>query len=1043
MNLKLFSMGFRDKIFLLSMFFIFIVSAQAQKKVSGTVLSEGSPLPGVNIVIKDTNVSVSTGFDGGFSINAPANATTLVVSYLGFTTKEVAITGQEMQISLVDEVKTLNEIVVNVGYGTQKKSVVTGSISSIKASDIEKLPVIRIEQTLQGRAAGVNVITNSGQPGSGGNVTIRGATSINNSGALWVVDGIVVDGGGIGYLNQSDIQSIEVLKDAASAAIYGTRSAAGVILITTKKGSPKSMVVNYTGYSGVSSPSKTLKLLNATQYAVLRNEASTNGGGGLIFPNPSSLGRGSDWQKEVFNNNAIKTSHQVSISGGTDKSTFYMSLGYFDQEGIVATDISKYNRKNFRINSNHKVKDWLTIDQSLGFSADKANGIGTNTEYGGPLSSAINLDPTTPVVVTDPVVAGAPPYNNTYIIRDEYGNPYGISTQVGQEMTNPVAYQKTKLGNYDWGNNLVGNISAEIAPIKSLKFKTTFAGKWGYWGGQSFTPKYYLSPTVSTSSNNIYRHEHRGLNWNIENTLTYTKKIGNHNFSLLLGQSAYVDNNVHNSNITKTNIGTNSYLDASINYTVPTADVTAAASDNVQHKISSLFSRLIYDYNEKYLLTGIIRRDGSTRFGANKKYGIFPSVSAGWVVSKEGFWRVNSVINQLKFRGGYGINGNDSYGENTDFRYLTLIDSGFNYPVGTGPDSTIGYAPNTLSNPDLQWEETTQSNIGFDAKLFNSLTIDFDLYNKTTKGMLMENEVPGFLGVSANPSANIGDMENKGFEVSLTYKKKIGQVNYSLNGNYSFNENKITYLGNNKQFLNGGQSVQSSTYPITRVEVGLPFGAFYGFETAGVFQNMDEVNAYTNASGGLIQPLAVPGDFRWKDVNGDGKITGDDRTYLGTPIPKHIFGITLNADYKGFDIMVMGQGAAGNKIYQGLRRLDIGSANYQTSALTRWNGEGTSNDYPRLTTNDTNLNFSNPSDFYLEKGDYVRLKIAQIGYSLPSSLINKIKLQKVRLFVTGENLLTFTKYSGYDPEIGGGSTGIDRGYYPQARTFMFGANLQF
>ncbi len=397
-------------------------------------------------------------------------------------------------------------------------------------------------------------------------------------------------------------------------------------------------------------------------------------------------------------------------------------------------------------------------------------------------------------------------------------------------------------------------------------------------------------------------------------------------------------------------------------------------------------------------------------------------------------------MNLLKFRGGYGVTGNDAIG---DFRYLATIGGGRNYTFGNSGSVTVGNSPNAPSNPDLKWEETSQLNIGFETRLFHDFNLGFDLYTKKTTGILQDVMLPGYVGSTGNPVGNVADMTNKGFDVELGYKKQIGELSISANANFSYVKNEVTYLGNGIDFLSGGVGFQSSTYPITRTQVGQPVNSFFGFKTDGIFQNQAEVNAYTNSSGQLIQPGAVPGDFRWKDVNGDGTITADDRTFIGNPLPDFTFGFTLNLEYKNFDLLVFGQGAVGNQIFQGLRRLDIDNANYQTEALGRWTGEGSSNTYPRLTTNDTNKNFNNPSDFYLEDGDYFRFKTIQFGYSLPSSILEKASIAKARVYLTGENLFTFTKYSGYDPEIGGGVMGIDRGFYPQAKTFMLGVNLQF
>jgi len=1021
---------------------LFSIYSQAQDiSVIGKITDEsGFPIPGATVLIKGTTLATSSDFDGNYSIDADTNAI-LVISYLGYSPFEASVNGRlQIDVKLIPQSQALEEVVV-VGYGTQKKSLVTGAISSVKAKDLENLPITRIEQSLQGRTSGVMISSNSGQPGSNSTIRIRGITTFGNNEPLWVVDGVVVDAGGIGFLNQSDVESIEVLKDAASQAIYGARAAAGVILVTTKKGKSGKISVNYNGFAGISSPAKKLNMLNASQYATLFNEASVAGGGGVRFPNPESLGVGTDWQSTIFNNRAQREGHELSLTGGNDISTFYLSFGLLDQEGIVASDISNYSRKNIRINSTHKIAKWITLGQTLGYSREKNLGIGnTNSEFGGPLSSAINLDPLTPIVENNPIAAGQSPYNNNGIIRDAMGNPYGISPYVAQEMANPLAYIQTRLGNYGWSDNFVGNAYLELEPIKGLKFRTTLGGKLAYWGNENFTPQSYLNASSIVLRNNINRTTNQSFGWNIENIVSYSKKIGDHNFSLLLGQGVYVDNIVSGTGVTYFDIPVSSYRDASFNFSVPQDQIDASAYTGAQHKVTSLFSRFNYDFKEKYLVTGIIRRDGSSRFGSNNRYGTFPSFSLGWVPSKEEFWKENKVIKQLKFRGGYGITGNDAIG---DFRYLATIGGGRNYTFGNGGAITIGNSPNAPSNPDLRWEETSQANIGFDASLFENFTLSFDLYNKTTKGILQDVLLPGFVGATGNPVGNVADMENKGFDLELGYRKNIGDLNISVNGNVSYLQNKVTYLGNGIDFLSGGQTIQASTYPITRVQVGQPYNAFFGFQTQGIFQNQEEINAYRNPAGALIQPDAKPGDFRWADVDGNGEITPDDRTFIGSPIPDLTFGLTLNLDYKNFDFMVFAQGVTGNQIFQGLRRLDVANSNYQTSALGRWNGEGTSNSFPRMTTDDSNRNFNNPSDFYLENGDYVRLKMIQIGYSIPTAIINKIGLQKTRFYLTGENLFTFTKYSGYDPEIGGGVMGIDRGFYPQAKTVMLGVNLQF
>ncbi|WP_026728674.1 SusC/RagA family TonB-linked outer membrane protein [Flavobacterium denitrificans] len=1022
---------------------LFSVMAVAQDvTVNGIINDEsGMPVPGATVVLKGTKKSTASDFDGKFQIQVPSNGV-LTVTFIGYTTVNEAVNGRtKITFQLKPESQSLNEVVV-VGYGTQKKAVVTGAISSVKAADLEKVPNGRVEQALQGRVSGVTVAASSGQPGAGSTIRVRGITTFGDGGnnPLWVVDGNVVDAGGINFLNQSDIESIEVLKDAASAAIYGTRAATGVILVTTKKGKSGKLSVNYTGFSGVSSPAKKLDLLNATQYATLMNEKAVADGGSIVYPNPSALGKGTDWQDAIFNNNAYRYSHELSFSGGGEFSTFYASFGIQDQQGIVATDISEYNKKTFRLNSTHKISKYFTFGQTFAYARQKSTGIGnTNSEFGGPLSSAINLDPTTPLVVTDPAVANAAPYSTNPVVRDANGNPYGISSVVGQEMSNPLGYIQTRLGAYNWSDDFVGNAYLEANITSHLKARTTIGGKLAYWGDTGFTPVYFLSSNVNVLKNNYHQNNNKSFSWNIENIVTYANRFGDHNLSVLGGQGTYVDNIGGYVGATMYGLPITSYKDASFNFDIPQSDRTSGTSDLVQHKVTSLFARLNYDYKEKYLVTGVIRRDGSTRFGDNHKWGNFPSFSLGWVVSKEEFWKENPYVNTLKIRGGYGVVGNDQV---ADFRYISLVSGGYNYSFGNTGAITTGYANVTLDNPDLKWEETSQTSIGFDAKLFNDFNFTFDYYMKKTTGILQPVVIPGYVGVAEQPWANVADMNNSGFEFELGYRKKLGEFNLGVNGNLSTLKNEITYIGATADYIEGNASFQSMG-AVTRTQVGHSYNEFYGYKTAGIFQNQAEIDAYKNAAGGLIQPNAKPGDFRWVDNNGDGAISDKDKQYLGTSLPKLTFGLTLNLDYKNFDFMAFAQGTSGSKIFQGLRRLDILNANYQTSALDRWVGEGTSNDYPRLANNDTNKNFSNMSDFYLESGDYVRLKLVQLGYTLPLSLSSKIGADKIRFYLNGENLITFTKYTGYDPEIGGQVFGIDRGVYPQARSIMFGANFQF
>jgi len=1011
---------------------------QIRGRVTSAVNQE--PLSGVTVAVEGSTQATSTDGSGQYSIQIAGNRATLVFTQLGMLSTRVVVTQAGVyDVQLQEGLDELEEVVV-VGYGTQKKSVVTGAISSVKASDLETMPVTRIEQSLQGRTSGLTIAANSGQPGSAATIRVRGFTTFGNNNPLWVVDGVVIDAGGISYLNQSDIESIEVLKDASSQAIYGARAAAGVILVTTKKGKAGAMRVNYNTFVGSSAPARKLSLLNATEYATLRNEAALAAGNALPFADPRSLGEGTDWQEEIFNRNAFRQNHELSVSGGNDVSTFYTSFGYLSQDGVIASDISNYKRVNIRLNSEHKVTKWLKLGQNLGYSHEKSQGLGnTNSEYGGPLSSAINLDPITPVIETDPDIINSPPYRSQAVVRDASGNPYGISPYVVQEMSNPLAYIQTRLGNHGWSDNIVGNVYGEIELLEGLKIRSTLGTKLSFWGNESFTPVHYLNTIVQRSQNDFTRETHRGFDWNLENTISYERAIDDHNFTVLLGQGAYYDNRARGLSVTYFGLPVNNYDDASLNYNIPADQKNSSGYENVGHTVSSLFARLNYNYQEKYMAEGLIRRDGSSRFGSNNKYGVFPSFSLGWLASREDFLADNPYINMLKIRGGYGVVGNDNIG---DFAYLSTIGGGRNYTIGLTDMYTIGYSPNAPSNPDLRWEQTSQTNIGLEMTFLNNFNLTFDWFNKVTTGILQNPRIPGFVGAIANPAANVADMKNTGVELELGYRNKIGELGFSANGNISYLRNEVTDIGAGVSFING-ESFQASTYNITRTMVGHAFNSFYGFQTQGIFQNQAEINAYTNADGNLIQPNARPGDFKWTDIDGNGLIDANDRTFIGDPTPSWSYGFTLNLDWKNFDALIFGQGVAGNKIFQGIRRLDINNANYSTRALGRWTGDGSSNDFPRLTDADNNNNFTNPSDFYLEDGSYFRFKTVQLGYTLPNDLSKRVGLQKARLYVMAENLWTITKYSGFDPEIGGGVMSIDRGIYPQARSFMVGLNVAF
>jgi TonB-linked SusC/RagA family outer membrane protein len=1012
-------------------------------RVSGKVTdqSDGTPLPGVSVTVEGTSRATITDAAGNFAISAPTGGK-LIFSLIGMISRTVPVGSGPINVSLSEDTKALSEVVV-VGYGTQKKSVVTGSISSVKAKDLETMPINRVEQALQGRTAGVTVSTSNGQPGSNSTVRVRGYTTFARDGSndpLWVVDGVIVDNGGVGYINQSDIASIEVLKDAASQAIYGARAANGVIIVTTKSGKT-GLSINYNAFYGTSAPAKKLDLLNASQYAMIRNEGAVNSALPAPYANPDSYGAGTDWQSTVFNDDARRQTHEFSVSGGGEKSTFYTSFGYIDQEGIVASPISNWNRANVRINSTFTPAKWVTFGENLGYSHSVLNSLGnTNSEFGGPLSSAIHLDPLTPIVETDPAKINASPYTIANIIRDPNGNPYGISPVVGQEMSNPLAYIQTRLGNFTWDHNIVGNTFAEIKPIQDLTIRSTLGTKLSFYGEDAFTPLYYLSSSGPNTKASFRRVQNYAIAYSFENTIAYNKVLGKHTFNIIVGQGLYMDNNVRRTEVTFNNVIATNFDDANLNYKPIATDRAADGSDGTLHKVNSLFSRVTYNYDEKYLFTGIIRRDGSSNFGSNNKFGYFPSFSAGWVPTKEGFWPENKAINFLKIRGGYGITGNDRIGE---FSYVSLVGSGRNYTFGTTDQSAIGWSLTAPSNPDLKWEETRSTNIGFEATLFTNFNLTVEYFKKKTVGILQYPPVPGYLGWAGNSARNAGDMQNTGVDIELGYHKSFGELNFGVNGNASFLKNKVTKLLPGIQFVDDNQQTFQTMGAITRTEIGHAFGEFYGYDMLGIFQNQAEIDSYKSPAGVVLQPTAKPGDVKFANLNGNDAIEAGDRTFIGSPIPKMTYGVTVNLGYKAFDFVVFGTGVTGNQIFQGIRRLDVTYGNYQTDILNRWTPSNPSATNPRIVEKDLNGNYIKFTKLYLQNGDFFRIKTMQIGYNLPKATIQKIGAQKCRIYLMSENLFTFTKYTGYDPEIGGTVLGIDRGIYPQARSFMIGLNVGF
>lgn len=1017
--------------------------------VHGRVVDNaGQPLPGVNIVVDGTTIGTVTDMDGNYTISAPRGAS-LVYTFIGYNENRVEMEDgrNRYDVTLNEMISDLSEIVV-VGYGVQKKSVVTASIAKVGADDLSGTTPVRVDNALKGMASGVTVTSASGQPGAAAQIRIRGIGTINNSDPLYIVDGMPIEGG-IDYLNPSDIESIEVLKDAASGAIYGTRAANGVIMVTTKGGKKGKVTVNYSFTGGLSSPWKHRDVLNATEYAVMMNEGLINNGEAPIYDDPYSLGEGTDWQDELFNDNAPSQSHELSISGATDRVNYYVSMGYNHQEGIVGgdRDRSNYRRLTLRSNTSYVLfdstseRDWLgkfTLGTNISYARIHSKNIDANSQWGSALGSALYLSPTLkPTVSGDEAKAQADKYGSQYMLYDGDGRMYTIPGSSYLEMNNPLAMLSLP-GDDNWSHKIVANLSADLEIGWGVKYRFTYGADLSFWGADGYTPLYYLSGNNRATISNAHQSSDRGTVWQLENVLTWDKTFGKHAINLVAGQSAMQNTgkslygNVQNLKDMNKPYMNNSSAEQS------RGEMSASGGPTYEHTLSSYFFRASYNYDERYMAQITVRRDGSSRFGANNRYATFPSFSLGWNVLNEPYVSAPDWLCNVKLRGSWGKNGNDNIG---DFTYAAWTASPYNSVIGSGETVVNGVQAGALANPDLKWEESIQTDLGLDLGFFsNSLTFSFDWYKKKTSGMIIEMPIPNYVGADA-PLGNVGDMENTGVEIEIGYKWKAGPVSMHAKGNASFLKNTLTNLGNTSGSLELDNMQNTGT--ITRASNGEPFPYFYGYKTAGIFQNVAEVANYKNAKGELIQPDAVPGDVRFVDVDGDGKITAADRTKIGKGMPDWTYGLTIGADWNGIDFMVLFQGTAGNDIYDATRRTDVSPANLPSYMLNRWTGEGTSNKYPRHVVGD-GKNWQS-SDLYVTDGSYFRLKNIQLGYTLPRALTNKIFIDRLRVFVGAENLLTLTKYAGFDPEIssGGTSLGVDYGVYPQSRTFNFGANISF
>lgn len=1006
-------------------------SAQSQSTVSGIVTdASGEGIAGVAVIVKGTTTGTSTDMKGAYTIRA-SKSDVLVFSFLGYKTQEVAVHNRMgIDVRLESDAQLVDEVVV-VGYGVQKKSLVTGAISSVKGSALETTGIMRADDALAGKTAGVQVVSNSGQPGSDVQIYIRGIGTNGTATPIYIVDGMAVSG--IEYLNPGDIESIEVLKDAAASAIYGARGGNGVVLITTRRSKDGQWSVNYDFSYGIQNIARKIDVLNAREYAIIQNEAAANSGATLLFTDEqiASFRQGTDWQEAILNRNAGVQRHNVRVSAGTARSSFNGSASYLNQDGILAEGKSNFKRYTINLAAEHKLlrNDALTVGENVVVSHVKKQSVTQNSSTAGPLVGALNMDPLTPVY---------DPYQT-----DELYGGFGVSKYVSQEVVNPVARIYYSNGRTLY-TTMKGSVFAELKFLNDFRLRGSAGADITWTDGFGYSPMYKLdSTTGNTSANGASQSYDQNRRFSYEGYLTWGHVYdGRHDVSAMIGASLLQRSSLSLSasrNDLKIDDEDHAYISMATN-----SSASASGGPGNPSAIVSFFGRVNYAYDNRYMLTATVRRDGSSRFGPNNRFGTFPSVSVGWNVANESFLRDVRWLDALKFRASWGQNGNENIG---DFAYLATISTyGLGYSFGSqnaNGSLAVGAAPVKVVNPDLKWETSEQTDIGLDVRLFGCLGLTFDYYVKKTKDLLVTTPVPLMLGNSF-PTANAGNVKNSGVEFAVDFQRQFGKWNIAVNGNISYNKNRVTYVGTDTGYVTGS-TVQGITGAVTRMEAGHAMSYFWGYKTLGIFQNQAEIDAWVNSKGVQIQPDARPGDFRYQDTDDNGTIDDNDRVDLGNPFPKVTFGLNVNVSAYGFDLGITSAGQAGNKIFSVLRRPDLTMSNYGAWVLDRWHGEGTSNSIPRVAHNDTNLNWTRPSDFYLRDGDFWRIRNITLGYTV--NIPEKYYLRKVRVFASVDNAFTFTKYDGYDPEVGNGGSilgsGIDRGVYPRPRTVSVGLNLTF
>ncbi len=991
--------------------------AQQQQTVKGIVKGpDGLPVIAANISQKGTNNATITDLYGNFTLNITGQHPVLVISYIGYVTTEVNVSGRAfIEVVLQEDVEALDEVVV-VGYGTMRKKDVTGAVSSVRTEDITKNATSNVMQAIAGKMSGVQVVQNSGTPGGDVSILIRGVGTINDASPLYVIDGVPVSGG-MWYLNPNDVESIDVLKDASATAIYGSRGANGVVMVTTKQAQEGHTEINFDYSYGIQHTAKTYDMLNASQYAALHNEMRTNAGPEYslnpAFSDPESLGTGTDWMDAIFRTAPMQKVN-LSMLGGNQKISHATSLGYYTQDGIMKN--SSYNRLSLQSNISSKIVSNVTVRANVNLSAENRRTQPVSTV----IQNAMRILPSIPIQDEN----------------GEYAGPTGNAEWNGNAL-NPVAIINEQ--NYRMkGFRMLSNISLEWEIIKGLKFKTTGGAELGYDYNNSYIPKYKWGMNESKNTMQTVSSAYEQLYlW--DNTLNYDKSFGKHRINAMVGTS-YQE--YKKESVSASGSGRASELTTELDNATKATDV---GGNSLRWALMSYMARLHYSYDDRYLVTATFRADGSSKFGKDNRFGYFPSFAAAWNIGNESFMQSVKPISQLKLRAGYGQTGNQNIGAYA-FADKLSVNGVYNFGSQRGFESNLVNLiyPYLLSNPSVKWEAVEQYNVGVDIGfLKNRIVANLDFYVKNTRDMLTKKPVPQTSGTSLEqadwPPVNIGKVLNRGFEFTINTKNFVGEFKWETNLNMSFNHNEVVSIGG-PEILNG----------VSLIREGQPINSFYGYKLGGVYQTLDEVftgpvmenraadkashNPYKNTS---------PGDMWFVDVDGNGEINDLDRTVIGNPSPDCIFGFNNTFSYKNFDLSIFFQGALGNQVWNGVRASHESmnsTYNQLASTLERWTGEGTSSSMPRAIYADPNNN-SRASTRWLENGSYAKLKNLTFGYTLPENWTDRAKVKALRLYVSFDNLCTITNYSGLDPEVG--LSGLDYGVYPSARTYMFGVSVKF